>query len=149
MPDEKTIRDMAQEKVKLGLKDVGSLRIVQGRALEVGDVAIIDIELRRKDTNELIEGSQAKSKQIDTASAQDTIELPGRAKTCAKPESFCGISIWLKERLNLGPLEMEATEVMCSCVACKKHCIDGLMCKAGKEVPRRRSGIHCSCQMLF
>lgn len=81
-PSEEELRDSAQEKVKAGLKEVGSLRIVQNRGLEIGDVAVIDIELRRKEDGELIEGSQQTSKQIDTATAQYTVELPGGLATC-------------------------------------------------------------------
>ena len=81
-PGEEAIKRSAEEKVKAGLKEVGSLRIVQGRGLQTGDVAVIDIELRRKEDNEVIEGSQQFAKQIDTAAARDTVELPG--KNCLK-----------------------------------------------------------------
>ena len=77
MPEEETLRKAGEEKIKAGLKDVGSLRLVQGRGLITGDVAVIDIDLRRKESGEIIEGSQQTGKQIDTATAQHTVELPG------------------------------------------------------------------------
>lgn len=95
MPSEEIIRDLAQEKVKAGLKEVGSLRIVQGRGLETGDVAVIDIELRRKDNNEVVEGSQQSGKQIDTAQAQHTVELPGAIRTPLANASLSCQSIFL------------------------------------------------------
>ena len=75
---EEELKKSAEEKINAGLKDVGSLRIVQGRGLKTGDVAIIDIDLRRKENGQIIEGSQQMGKQIDTATAQHTVELPGK-----------------------------------------------------------------------
>lgn len=77
MPEEEVLRKAGEEKIKAGLKDVGSLRIVQNRGLVTGDVAVIDIDLRRKENGQIIEGSQQENKQIDTATAQHTVELPG------------------------------------------------------------------------
>ena len=77
MPEEEALRKAGEEKVNAGLKEVGSLRLVQGRGLKTGDVAVIDIDLRRKESGQIIEGSQQMGKQIDTATAQNTVELPG------------------------------------------------------------------------
>lgn len=74
---EDAIRERAEMRIKGSLKETGSLRIVQGRGLQTGDVAVIDFELRRKDSDEPIEGTKQVDRQFDTEASEEAVQLPG------------------------------------------------------------------------
>ena len=74
---EEEISKRADMRIKDSLKETGSLKIVTGRGVRTGDVVVMDFELRRKDTDEVIEGSQQLGRQFDTASMVESVQLPG------------------------------------------------------------------------
>ncbi len=69
-----------EKRLQGALRERGKLRIVAGRPLRAGDVAIIDFVAARTDrepAGEPVAGSQTRGMQLDTASAEDTINIPG------------------------------------------------------------------------
>lgn len=58
-------------------KNKGTMRLVAGRPLQSGDVAIVDFNTVRTDTGEAIQGSQRKGMQLDTGLGDRAIGLVG------------------------------------------------------------------------
>ncbi|KAK9909292.1 hypothetical protein WJX75_000086 [Coccomyxa subellipsoidea] len=58
-------------------KNKGTMKLVAGRPLQLGDVAIVDFGTVRTDTNEEIPGSQRKGMQLDTGLGDRAIGLVG------------------------------------------------------------------------
>ncbi len=58
-------------------KRKGTLRVVVGRPLKLGDMAIIDFAATRADSGEAIEGSLRRGMQLDTALGDSAIGLSG------------------------------------------------------------------------
>lgn len=62
-------------------KNRGTMKVVPGRPLQIGDVAIVDFKTVRADTGENIVGSQRKGMQLDTGLGDRAIGLTGAAAT--------------------------------------------------------------------
>ena len=58
-------------------KNKGTMKLVAGRPLQLGDVAIVDFSTVRTDTNEEIRGSQRKGMQLDTGLGDRALGLVG------------------------------------------------------------------------
>jgi hypothetical protein len=58
-------------------KNKGTLRVVTGRPLRPGDMAIVDFKTVRLDTDEIILGSTRKGMQLDTGLGDRAIGLSG------------------------------------------------------------------------
>lgn len=58
-------------------KEKGDLRIVSGRGLQKGDVALIDFTARRTDSQEQIVGTEREGLHIDTGEPENSIGIPG------------------------------------------------------------------------
>lgn len=52
-------------------------RVVIGRPLQLGDMAIVDFKAVRKDSGEVIMGSERKAMQLDTGLGDRAIGLSG------------------------------------------------------------------------
>ena len=62
-------------------KNKGTMKLVAGRPLQLGDVAIVDFGTVRTDTNEEIPGSQRKGMQLDTGLGDRAIGLVGMIRS--------------------------------------------------------------------
>ncbi|CAL8467961.1 g7499 [Coccomyxa elongata] len=58
-------------------KNKGTMKLVAGRPLQTGDVAIVDFNTVRTDTGEAIQGSERKGMQLDTGLGDRAIGLVG------------------------------------------------------------------------
>ncbi|CAK0765119.1 hypothetical protein CVIRNUC_003226 [Coccomyxa viridis] len=58
-------------------KNKGNMKVVTGRPLQMGDIAIIDFKAMRADTNELITGSQQRGMRLDTELGDRALGLAG------------------------------------------------------------------------
>lgn len=58
-------------------KNKGTMKLVVGRPLQTGDVAIVDFNTVRTDTGEAIQGSERKGMQLDTGLGDRAIGLVG------------------------------------------------------------------------
>ena len=52
-------------------------QVVTGRALQMGDIAIVDFKAARADTNQLITGSQQRGLRLDTELGDRALGLAG------------------------------------------------------------------------
>ncbi|KAK9835180.1 hypothetical protein WJX81_004039 [Elliptochloris bilobata] len=78
--DKATAAAAVEKRLAIALREKGKLRIVLGRPLRRGDVAIMDFAVTRTDRPggaEPVLGSQKRGMQLDTANAEDTINIPG------------------------------------------------------------------------
>ena len=79
--DKATAAAAVDKRLAAALREKGKLRIVVGRPLQRGDVAILDFAAARTDRPggpEPVLGSQKRGMQLDTASAEETINIPGK-----------------------------------------------------------------------
>ncbi len=75
----------AEAKILQLRKNKGTMKLVAGRPLQHGDVAIVDFSTVRTDTGEAITGSQRRGMQLDTGLGDRAIGLVGAPP---RPASF-------------------------------------------------------------
>lgn len=103
--NEETDQEAAKERIWQALKQKGSLRVVEGRGLEKGDLAIIDFEARRADTGEAIAGSEKKGMQVDTMDDNAIFAIEGKAKTLSITSHYVIKTVLVsREMLNTAEL---------------------------------------------
>lgn len=91
-----------ERRLQSALREKGKLRIVVGRELRRGDVAIIDFAIARTDRSgdgEPVLGSEKRGMQLDTTLAEDTINIPGALLTRTSWATLLQSRVWLQRLL--------------------------------------------------
>jgi hypothetical protein len=73
--DDDEIRKSVQKKIWASLKDKGSLRVVNHRGVEMGDVAVVNFVAMRAETGKEISGSRQVKMHLDTVEGEDMMGL--------------------------------------------------------------------------
>ena len=82
--DEESDAASVEEQLQALRKEKGTLRVVTGRGLGRDDVAVIDFSSALAESGEAIEGSRRQGMQLDMASGEQTLGLPGAASSLKK-----------------------------------------------------------------
>ena len=92
-----------ERRLHSALREKGKLRIVVGRQLRRGDVAIIDFAIARTDRSpdgEPVLGSEKRGMQLDTMLAEDTINIPGALALAIFLPRVCSGAWWFRACLQ-------------------------------------------------
>jgi hypothetical protein len=84
--EEQTVEDLIMQ----GRKDKGNMRIATGRGMKAQDVVVLDMDVFKQGTDQMLQGGSRKKYQIDTGK-KNSVFLPGVIEVrccCSAPTSI-------------------------------------------------------------
>lgn len=91
MRTKQEVHAAAEKHIRFLIRDCGTLKPVSGRGLKFGDIAAVEIEIRRQAEIAEYEAEKREDVRVDTQEMAEEVNIPGAAAVLAISALVCPI----------------------------------------------------------